>query len=194
MTDATGFKPYRPPTPAPTFRTQKTCKESLLTVSYANISYATELGNMLIDQTARGIGFLLTDVSHLLRKVIDRRLQPQGLTRAQWAVLASLAKAEGVTQSQLADQLEIEKSTAGRLIDHMEHNGWVERRPIPGDRRSRGVHLTDKARPLIARIEEIILKTREESVRGLTDDEQRVLSAAVETMKTNLRAILDEDR
>ena len=149
---------------------------------------------MLIDQTARGIGFLLTDVSHLLRKVIDRRLQPQGLTRAQWAVLANLVKAEGVTQSQLAEQLEIEKSTAGRLIDHMEDNGWVERRPIFGDRRSRGVHLTDKARPLITRIEKIILKTREESLRGLTDDEKRVLSAAVETMKTNLRAILDEDR
>ena len=62
---------------------------------------------MLIDQTVRGIGFLLTDVSHLLRKVIDRRLQPQGLTRAQWAVLASLAMAEGVTQSQLPVQLEI---------------------------------------------------------------------------------------
>ena len=108
--------------------------------------------------------------------------------------LSAFRKRIDRVQSQLADQLEIEKSTAGRLIDHMEHNGWVERRPILGDRRSRSVHLTDKARPLIARIEEIILKTREESLRGLTDDDQRVLSAAVETMKTNLRAILDEDR
>jgi MarR family transcriptional regulator for hemolysin len=149
---------------------------------------------MLIDQTERGIGFLLTDVSHLLRKVIDRRLQPQGLTRAQWAVLASLANGEGVTQSDLADQLEIEKSTAGRLIDHMADNGWVERRPIPGDRRSWGVHLTERARPLIARVEEIVRKTREEALRGLEEDEKRVLSAAVETMKANLRAILDEDR
>lgn len=149
---------------------------------------------MLIDRTERGIGFLLTEVSHLLRKVIDRRLQPQGLTRAQWAVLASLASGEGITQSELADQLEIEKSTAGRLIDHMEENGWVERRPVPGDRRSWGIYLTAKARPLITRIEEIVLKTREEALRGLSEQEKRIVSAAVERIKTNLRSILDDDR
>lgn len=149
---------------------------------------------MLIDQTERGIGFLLTDVSHLLRKVIDRRLQPQGLTRAQWAVLACLTNGEGVTQSELADLLQIEKSTAGRLIDHMAENGFVERRSIQGDRRSWSLHLTEKARPLIASIEEIILRTREEAMEGLSVEEQRVLSVAVETIKTNLKRILVRER
>ncbi len=149
---------------------------------------------MLVSQSERGIGFLLTDVSHLLRKVIDRRLQPRGLTRAQWAVLASLASCEGVTQSELAAQLEIEKSTAGRLIDHMVQNGFVERRASHGDRRSWSLHLTGKARPLIASIEEIILRTREEILDGLSDEQQRVLSVAVETIKINLGRILDQKR
>ena len=149
---------------------------------------------MLIHQTERGIGFLLTDVSHLLRKVIDRRLQPRGLTRAQWAVLASLANNEGVTQSELAQQLEIERSTAGRLIDHMVQNGFVERRPSQGDRRSWSLHPTGKSWPLIRSVEEIILKTREEILAGLSDEEQRVLSGAVETIKINLGRILSQRR
>ena len=149
---------------------------------------------MLVSQSERGIGFLLTDVSHLLRKVIDRRLQPRGLTRAQWAVLASLANNEGVTQSELAAQLEIEKSTAGRLIDHMVQNGFVERRPSQGDRRSWNLHLTGKARPLIVSIEEIVRRTREEILDGLSEEEQRVLSGAVETIKINLGRILDQQR
>ncbi|MGF1640451.1 MAG: MarR family winged helix-turn-helix transcriptional regulator [Rhodospirillales bacterium] len=149
---------------------------------------------MLIDRTERGIGFLLSDVSHLLRKVIDRRLQPQGLTRAQWAVLASLADRDGITQSDLAEGLEIERSTAGRLIDHMVASGWVERRPIPGDRRSWGIHLRPGARPLIAKGEHIIREIREAALQGLGSEEQRRLAAAVETIKTNLRTLLDGER
>ena len=45
---------------------------------------------MIISESDRGLGFLLTDAARLLRKLIDRRLQPLGLTRAQWSVLAIL--------------------------------------------------------------------------------------------------------
>ncbi len=88
---------------------------------------------MIIHDSDRGFGFLLTDTARLLRKLIDRRLHPLGLTRAQWSVLAILSNREGLSQSELADELEIEKSTAGRLIDHVQKSGWIERRPITGD-------------------------------------------------------------
>ena len=70
---------------------------------------------MIIHDSQRGAGFLLTDSARLLRKLIDRRLQPLGLSRAQWSVLAILSNHEGVSQSQISQELEIEKSTAGEL-------------------------------------------------------------------------------
>ena len=148
---------------------------------------------MLINEHARGIGFLVTDVSHLLRKVVDRRLQPHGLTRAQWAVLASIANTEGMTQSELADALEIEKPTVGRLIDLMEQRGWVVRRAVVGDRRSRGLYLSEKAKPHITGIQEVVLKTRLKALSGVSPEERRVLSDALEKMKANLRTALTED-
>ena len=45
--------------------------------------------------------------------------------------------------SDLAEELEIEKSTVGRLIDHVEARGWIERRPTATDRRLWRVHLTE---------------------------------------------------
>ena len=66
------------------------------------------------------IGYTMTDVARLLRTVFERRVRAAGLTRAQWVIIARLHRRPGLSQSEVADLLEIEKATAGRLIDRME--------------------------------------------------------------------------
>lgn len=149
---------------------------------------------MIIHESYRGPGFLLTDSARLLRKLIDRRLQPLGLSRAQWSILAILSNHDGLSQSQISDELEIEKSTAGRLIDQVEKSGWIERRSIPGDRRLWGIHLTDRARRLTDEVESVILQTRAEMLRGLTEEQQQHLSELLQRVKANLSAALDLDQ
>ena len=146
---------------------------------------------MIIDDEDKGFGFLLADTARLLRKLIDRRLQPFGLTRAQWAILAMLASRDGLSQSELADELEIDKSTVGRLIDHIEADGWIERRPMPADRRLWIVHLTERAKPMIGQVKEVILVTRADMLRGLTDEQQRQLGDSLAFVKANLNAAFD---
>jgi DNA-binding MarR family transcriptional regulator len=149
---------------------------------------------MIIRDSHRGPGFLLTDAAHLLRKLIDRRLQPLGLSRAQWSILAILSNHEGLSQSQISDELEIEKSTTGRLIDQVERSGWIERRPIPGDRRLWGIHLTDQARQLITEVESVVLNTRAEMLRGLSVEQQQTLSEMLQMVKVNLSVALEFDQ
>jgi DNA-binding MarR family transcriptional regulator len=146
---------------------------------------------MIIHEDDKGVGFLLTDTARLFRRLVDRRLQPFRLTRAQWAILAMLASRDGLSQSELAEELEIEKSTVGRLIDHVEANGWIERRPKPSDRRHWLVHLTDRARPVIGQVMEVILATRAEMLHGLDDQQQRQLGDTLGFVKANLIAALD---
>ena len=148
---------------------------------------------MIIHDSQRGAGFLLTDSARLLRKLIDRRLQPLGLSRAQWSVLAILSNHEGVSQSQISHELEIEKSTAGRLIDQVEKSGWIERRPIPGDRRLWSIHLTDQARQLPVEIERVIMHAREDMLRGLSEEQQNTLTDLLRTVKLNLAGALELD-
>ena len=148
---------------------------------------------MIINDSDRGFGFLLTETARLFRKVLDRRLHPLGLTRAQWSVLAILSKRDGLSQSHLADLLEIEKTTTGRLIDHVEKKGWIERRSIAGDRRLWGVFLTEQARQLIAEVESVVLNTRMEMLGGLTPQQQQELSLALQAVKSNLSAAVSAD-
>src|SRR5207237_4472081 len=97
------------------------------------------------DELDVALGFLSHGIARLIRKRFDQRARGLGLTRAQWQVLAHLARHEGINQAGLAEILEIEPITLGRLIDRMEEAGWVERRQHPSDRRARQLYLTAQA-------------------------------------------------
>ena len=81
---------------------------------------------MFNDDPDSNVGFLLHDVSRLLRVRFDRRARALGLTRAQWRVLAHLAPRQGINQSGLAEILEVENITLGRHIDRLQR---THRRP-----------------------------------------------------------------
>ena len=82
---------------------------------------------MFREDLSRNFGFILNDVARLMRTAFDRRVKALGLTRSQWWVLNHLFRNDGATQSELADILEVEKATLGRLLDRMEQKGWVRR-------------------------------------------------------------------
>ena len=117
----------------------------------------------------RSFGFLVHDVARLFgHRFNERALVVLGLTRAQCRVLGYLARNEGINQAGLADLLEIKPMTLVRQIDRMEEDGWIARRPDPGDRRARRLVLTDKARPILARILDLSNEVRSEAFLGLS--------------------------
>lgn len=131
-------------------------------------------------------GFLLHDIARLMRKRFDQRARSLNLTRAQWQVLAHLARHEGINQAGLAEILEIKPITLGRLIDRMAEAGWVERRAHRSDRRVRQLYLTAKAEPVFARMRALGDETREEALAGLSLNERERLTATLLGIRSNL--------
>src|SRR5947209_14574017 len=135
----------------------------------------------------RSFGFLVHDVARLFgRRFNQRALLFLGLTRAQCKVLGYLARNEGINQAGLADLLEIKPMTLVRQIDRMEEDGWIERQPQPGDRRARRLVLTDKARPILARILDLSNEVRSESFAGLSREEGKQLIELLRRVHGNL--------
>ena len=64
----------------------------------------------------RRLGYILNDLSHLLRREFDRRVQQKklGLTRAQWLILRQVSLQEGCLQRELAEGLRFAPATVGR--------------------------------------------------------------------------------
>lgn len=136
----------------------------------------------------RSFGFIIHDVSRLMRKRFDRRAHSIGLTRAQWSVIAHLHRNEGVNQSALAESMDVQKITLARLVDRLEQAGWVERRPDPADRRANRLYLTRKVAPMWERMRELAGEVFAEALDGLAPGEQDRLIDWLLAVKRNLAA------
>ena len=139
----------------------------------------------------RNIGFLLHDVSRMLRARFDARAQALGLTRAQWRVLVHVAPRQGIRQKQLAEILELDTVTLCRHIDRLEGAGWLERRSDPDDRRAWQLFLTDKARPTLDRMEELAVATQDEALQNLRQADREHLVRLLISVKDAMTGLDD---
>jgi MarR family transcriptional regulator for hemolysin len=141
---------------------------------------------MFREDLSRNFGFILHDVARLLRTTFDRRVRELGLTRSQWWVLNHLFRNDGVTQSELAEILEVEKPTLGRLLDRLEQKGWVRREADANDRRAKRVFLTQEVEPAIKAMRAAAADMRRDAVAGLSAEQQERFVDALLTIKANL--------
>jgi DNA-binding MarR family transcriptional regulator len=132
------------------------------------------------------VGFLISDVSRLLRRAFDARARTIGVTRAQWRALTALKRHEGINQGGLAELLEVEPITLCRMVDRLEEAGHVERRRDPTDRRAWNIYLTDKSRPLIDQLRGLADELMGDALAGLDPAAQGALVDALARIRTNL--------
>ncbi len=128
----------------------------------------------------------LMDAARLVRTLADRRAREHGMTRAQWMILFRLRRLPGTSQRELAELLEVEPITVGRLVDRLEARGFVERRADPADRRVWRLHLTPAAAPVLAELDEVRAGFDAAATRGLEPADRAAVVAALHRMKSNL--------
>ncbi len=136
------------------------------------------------------LGFLIHDVSRLRRSAFDRVLKPLNVTRSQWWVLAYLSREDGMTQSQLAEELDLGKVAVGGLIDRLEKSALVRREADATDRRVNRVFLEPKSKQLIARMRKVSHRLNEQILQGLSDANLEIAAATLDAMKHNILGYL----
>jgi DNA-binding MarR family transcriptional regulator len=134
-------------------------------------------------------GYLLNDVTLLLRKHFDRRAVKFGLTRVQWRAVKMVYHRPGLCQADLAEYLEMEPIVVGRVIDRLQAAGFVERRADPRDRRAWRLHTTAQAADVVADMETVARQLRQDATRGIDAGELQYALAVITRIKGNLLAL-----
>lgn len=80
----------------------------------------------------------------------DKALKPAGLRLTQYSVLANLSRHEGLSITELAERLAMDRTTLTRNLRPMEREGWITR-AAGADKRSRAVGITASGRALFER-------------------------------------------
>jgi len=131
--------------------------------------------------------FTLGEVQRMMRAYADREAARYGITRAQWAVLAKVERNEGMKQSELAEQMEMQPITLTRLIDKLCDNGWIERRGDDTDRRVNRLYLRKAARPLLAKLAVLRSELTATALDGISPADAHRMLTQLEMIKENVR-------
>ena len=131
--------------------------------------------------------FTLAELQRLLRVYADKEAARYGITRAQWAVLAKIDRQEGMKQSELAEQMEMQPITLTRLIDKLCDNGWIERRGDQNDRRVNRLYLRKAARPLLGKLAGLRSELTATALDGINPADAHRLLDQLDLIKENVR-------
>src|SRR5262245_23191238 len=126
--------------------------------------------------TSQQTGFLLQRAHRRLRDALTQALRPWHLNVGHLGVLGLVYARGALTQQQLIDALEIDKSSMVHLVDELERQGLAERRRAPTDRRAYQVHLTDRGRERLVAIGAAVTTVQEGFLAPLSAHERAHLN------------------
>src|SRR5438270_4781380 len=131
--------------------------------------------------------FTLGEVQRPVRAYADKEAARFGITRAEWAVLAKMERNEGMKQSELAEQMEMQLITLTRLIDKLCDSSWIERRSDDTDRRVNRLYLLKAGRQLLGKLSGLRSELTATALEGINPADAHRLLAQLETVKENVR-------
>jgi MarR family transcriptional regulator for hemolysin len=123
----------------------------------------------------RNFGYLIKDIGRLYTKRFEGEADHLGITLSEAKVLTYLGRNSGLSQIQLAELTGIEPMSVVRILDRMEADNWIERRPHPTDRRARQLHLKTKALSKVDQIAKLSAQMQAQSLVGFKAEERTAL-------------------
>src|SRR6202165_1056363 len=132
--------------------------------------------------------FTLGELQRLVRAYADKEAARYGITRAQWAVLAKVERTEGLKQSELAEQMEMQPITLTRLIDRLCDSGWIERSGGDTGRRVNRLYLRKAARPLLGKLSGLRSELTATALEGINPADAHRLLAHPKAIKEKVRS------
>jgi len=136
------------------------------------------------------LGSDLARLVRIWRALIDHRLKPLELTQTHWVTLHNIHELPpDQSQIQLAKAIGIEQPSLVRTLDQLEEKGLISRHTCASDRRAKRIKLTEKARPIITEMEDVIRKTRGEILSGISEAELNTLLNLIARLEKNINEL-----
>lgn len=137
----------------------------------------------------REVAWLIFDTARMMTRSMESHVRSAGVNSSQWRVLLQVARQNGQTQSHLAEEVEIAPAPLGRLLDRLEEQKFIERRPDPSDRRVKRVYFTGNEQGrFFDRLRQLALAHFEKVYSTLDDRDVLELQRLLQKIKSNMTA------
>ncbi len=151
--------------------------------------------NMIRYDFENSMGFVVNATAKAFQRSFDIELRKNvGVTLSQWRVVGALVLHPGLTQKDLADKVGIEGATLVPIIDKMEKESLLKRKPDSNDRRANRIYLTPKADSLWESMMECALKIRKSSTKNISEEDIQTTLETLHKISKNLAAFSELDK
>lgn len=134
------------------------------------------------------LGYKLRLTQILAFRAFEERLTDYGRAPRYLGLLAAIRDEPGLSQNRLAQVVALGRSSLVNILDQLEADDLLERKPAPGDRRRNGVWLTHKGSQTVDALLQEALKEEALLTKGLTSEDVQSLKAFLDKIIDNLRS------
>jgi MarR family transcriptional regulator, organic hydroperoxide resistance regulator len=122
---------------------------------------------------------------HLHRQAMARSFSENGRNMAQAGCLRLLSAHDGISQRDLAEELHLSRPTVTTMLQAVEKDGIIVRRPDELDQRLTRVYLTDEGRRLAGRLRSVVSGYVNATFGSLPEEDRRELARILGDLNEN---------
>lgn len=131
------------------------------------------------------VGWLMKRALLSVAQAADRRLEPKGITHAQWAALFMLERCRASTVAELARETQSDAGAMTRLLDRLEAKGFCRRQRSTDDRRVVRIELTPEGEVAAKEVPVVLSEVLNEHLAGFSKTEWAQLKDMLKRMIAN---------
>lgn len=133
-------------------------------------------------------GYLVSKTNGLMRNQFNKTIKEKGFntTAEQWGILHIINDFPGISQSDIAEKGLKDKTNITRMLDVLEKNKNIERKPVLNDRRIYSIYITKKGKKLLNDLIPIAKEMNKKSLIVLNEEEKNTLISLLRKIYENL--------
>ena len=134
----------------------------------------------------RWVGHITENAIKQISEAFSKRLKDTGVTRIQWIAMFYINKHEMISPRELSKIMNVQDSSATRLIERMEKEELIEKIPSEKDKRVTFVKLTSKGNSLFKTLIPYGDEFNNELIEGIDEEELEVFERVLHKMIENI--------
>lgn len=129
------------------------------------------------------LGYHLKRASDVIQTDLARVLKPFDLRVLTFSALVLIDENQGLSQTQLADAMGMERPNLVAIVDALEQRGLVQRQQAPTDRRAYALQITPQGKTLCATVKAAVALHESTLLQDLDDATRTTVIAAMKTIR-----------
>jgi MarR family transcriptional regulator, organic hydroperoxide resistance regulator len=136
------------------------------------------------------VGLLIAAARRRMKRAVQERVAPHGLTVQQFWVLVNIDEADHPSLGEIAGRLRMDAPAASRAVTQLLRRKLVKAEGDRGDRRRLRLRLTAQGRGKIVVLRVLAAELRSAAVHGLSRGEEETLRELLRKIIANLDALV----